>query len=186
MLVVAFARLLVSTTYLEMKLNKFGEFRPVLSGDCKVCDICGKVCPQLREEYPHADLEGFLSLTPEALLGSGGHFRTWAGYNANLDQRLQSASGGLLTLVLASLFKTNRIDAAVVVDSAAPGSERLFAAKVVTKPRRTIYLCRFKVLSDRAFRSLKGFAFFGCEGSRGWTPMSYKRYKRSDPHFFQI
>ena len=98
-----------------MQLSDDGQYHPVPTGTCTGCGLCAAVCPQLPNNGDTAGKLPENSLTSASLLGDGTEIKTWAGYASNLQQRLRSASGGLLSLVLEHLIDTGAIDAAVVV-----------------------------------------------------------------------
>lgn len=116
---------------LVMKLNESGEYVPFLEGKCLDCGVCCKVCPQLRgsEMWPsHGELA---TVAPHSVLGRGQELSTWAGYAVDPDRRCQSASGGMLTIVLQHLMWTQQIDKAVVVGPSLGHKAPLFEMRTI-------------------------------------------------------
>ena len=128
------------TGSLMMRLNKNGEFVPVLGDGCNGCDLCSSVCPQLSKNNENISVQNIISNKSNDVFGYSDELTTWAGYAVDLTRRLQSSSGGLVTLVLQYLLDSRKIDTAIVVDCANPNNGLLFEAKLV-RTVEELYRC---------------------------------------------
>ncbi|MEM2589282.1 MAG: Coenzyme F420 hydrogenase/dehydrogenase, beta subunit C-terminal domain [Candidatus Bathyarchaeia archaeon] len=105
---------------IEIKFDENLEYKPFVDSDtCTSCGLCINVCPsnqrtsflaekQFRESHSDAKENSFL----------GSFLNCYVGYVTKVEDRLASASGGLLTAVLEELLTRNFVDAAVVVGGA--------------------------------------------------------------------
>jgi coenzyme F420 hydrogenase subunit beta len=105
------------TDCIEIKFNENLEYKPFIDSDtCANCGLCTHVCPhntktnlsaekKFRENHPNTKENEFL----------GSYLNCYVGHVTKLGDRLQSASGGLLTAILEELLTRNFVDAAVVV-----------------------------------------------------------------------
>ena len=116
---------------LKMSLNERGEYNPTLKGDCNGCDLCANVCPVLSENLEDIDVFDCSSFEFKELLGYSNEISAWGGYATNTSRRIESSSGGMLTLILQHLFDYREIDAAVVVGRTEEKSSVLFESKIV-------------------------------------------------------
>lgn len=117
----------------EIEFDENLEYKPFVDSDaCTSCGLCVRVCPsnqrtnfsaekQFRESHSGTKENSFL----------GSFLNCWVGYVARSEDRLASASGGLLTAVLEELFTRNFVDAAVVVgESSYDCTGRFFEATI--------------------------------------------------------
>lgn len=102
---------------IEIKFDENLEYKPFVDSDaCTNCGSCIRVCPHnqktnlsaektFRENHPNTKENKFL----------GPFLNCYIGHVTRFEDRLASASGGLLTAILEELFTRNFVDAAVVV-----------------------------------------------------------------------
>ena len=123
------------TGAIRMKFNANKEYRPFVDHDiCINCGLCLCVCPDntktsikvnklFMETHPDLEKDKFLGPT----------LCCYVGYVSNEQDRLASASGGVLTAVLEELFESDEIDAVVLAgESNYRSTGRFFEAKLVT------------------------------------------------------
>ncbi len=105
---------------LEMQFDKYGEYKPVLIGDCIDCDFCDRVCPfldanpneDLISQSRFADIEGIKHRTE-----TGYYLETYIGHTVEEKMRWNGASGGLTTWLLCELLNTGAVDKVITVTS---------------------------------------------------------------------
>ena len=84
---------------LKLKLKDDSYFEPFINNKCKQCSICEKTC----------------ILTKEIFLQYEEPKKSFKAYDKDLDNRIKSASGGMLTLVAKFLLDTKQVDGIVTV-----------------------------------------------------------------------
>ena len=117
---------------LIMQFNRFGEYNPVLTGECTDCEQCAKSCPFFPGVPNEDDLAaGLYSAVPIIKYrGETGYYLdTFVGYVPDEQTRWNGASGGVLTQVLCHLLESGAVDAVVAVKPNRD-PEKLFAFTV--------------------------------------------------------
>jgi len=119
-----------------MRFNRYGEYNPVMEGDCVSCGICEEVCPFLNGNANEDDMasecfggiEGIMH-RPE----TGYYLNSYVGYAPAPRMRWDGASGGMLTRTLCKLLELDIIDHVITV-SPNPDPEKLFHFVIVSTP----------------------------------------------------
>lgn len=121
---------------LSMRFNRFGEYTPVLTGECTDCEQCTKCCPF----FPGVPDEDNLAASIYSAVpiikyrGETGYYLdTFVGHASDEETRWDGSSGGVLTQVLCHLLTSGAIDAAVAVKPN-HDSEKLFTFTVAKTP----------------------------------------------------
>lgn len=106
---------------IQYKKNFYGEKYPQIdSAKCTNCGLCKNICPNLFEKLRDNSDKIQKSDYPRAYgLKNGSYYLAW---NKNYNERLKSASGGVITFLANHLLKTGKIDAVI-------HTERLFSQK---------------------------------------------------------
>lgn len=117
---------------LSMRFNEFGEYNPVLTGECNDCEACIKCCP-FALEAPNEDslAESLYRKTPviRHRAETGYYLDAYAGYAPDESIRWGGASGGVLTQVLCHCLENGMVDAVLAVKPNRD-PEKLFAFTV--------------------------------------------------------
>lgn len=103
---------------LTMQFNRFGEYNPVVTGECTDCELCTKCCPFFAGVPDEDSLAS--SLYKEVPIikyrGETGYYLdTFVGHAPTEETRWNGASGGLLTQVLCHLLEAGTVDAVMAV-----------------------------------------------------------------------
>jgi coenzyme F420 hydrogenase subunit beta len=113
---------------LEMRFNLNKEYIPVeyKEGCLPKCDLCLRACPFYSQDVNEDTLASIAFSDQENinhLPELGYYLESLVGYNNDLEQRLNSASGGLATRLLGVLLENNLVDKIICVmpDSSEPG-----------------------------------------------------------------
>lgn len=119
---------------IEIRFDENLQYKPFV--DCDVCSNCGlclHVCIENQETNIHAERtfgETRSNAAESEFLGS--FLNCYVGHVTRLEDRLASASGGLLTAILEELLARNFVDAAVVVgESSYERTGKFFEATLV-------------------------------------------------------
>jgi len=103
---------------ITMQIDKDGQYQPVIDMNvCTNCGLCFKVCPNSEFNYKNE------IAVPEEV---------YSGYSLNEELRYNSASGGLVTQLLADGLRQNEFDAVVVVTGDKPSD---YKASIVTNEK---------------------------------------------------
>jgi len=119
-----------------MFFNRYGEYNPVMAGDCVACGICEKVCPFLNS---NANEDTIASECFSGIQGikhrpeTGYYLNSYGGYAPDPGMRWDGASGGMLTRTLCKLLELDIVDHVITV-SPNPDPEKLFHYVIVSKP----------------------------------------------------
>ena len=103
---------------LKIRFNKYGEYRPYLSGVCTDCGLCRKVCPFIDSEW---DEDALAKERFEDVKGiqhnneCGYYLNSYVGGLANDEKRIGRSSGGLASWFLSKLLQRNEVDAVICV-----------------------------------------------------------------------
>jgi coenzyme F420-reducing hydrogenase beta subunit len=121
---------------LKMRWSGQGELIPNMTGPCSGnCDLCLKVCPSFEHDLDQStaadddfgSVPGILT-RPE----TGCYLGCYAGYSLFDNQRMQGASGGMVTWFLKTLLDRGLVDGVVcVVPDESPGTDRLFRFSIL-------------------------------------------------------
>lgn len=123
---------------LEIRFNQYGEYTPVefKEGCLPKCDLCLHACPFYDQKANEDSLASANFLAEPGIkhsVDAGYYLDTFVGYNADDEQRLSSASGGLATIFLSSLLEKKIVDRVIcVVPDDNP--EKLFRFTSVNNP----------------------------------------------------
>lgn len=119
---------------IEMRLDENLQYKPFV--DCEVCNNCGlcvNVCIENQETNVNVErtfMETHSNSTENRFLGA--FFNCYVGHVTRIEDRLASASGGLLTAILEELLRRNFVDAVVVVgESSYERTGKFFDATIV-------------------------------------------------------
>ena len=121
---------------LEMKFNKYGEYKPVLVGDCNNSGLCTKVCPFMNGNPNEDDIAGkkFADYKDIKHTSETGYYlQCMAGHVVDERQWLDATSGGIITWLAKQLLVEKRISAVACV-RAVDSETKLFDYCLITEP----------------------------------------------------
>lgn len=119
---------------LEMQFSEYGQYKPVLVGDCVDCGLCVKVCPFMNGNPNEDDVSKDLYAGIKGIKHrseTGYYFDSYVGYAPEEEMRWKGASGGMATYLLCQLLSLDEIDYIVAV-SPNPDLDKLFKFVVVS------------------------------------------------------
>ncbi len=106
---------------LNMEFNSFGIYEPVESEGClDKCTLCIDACPFVKENKNEQELSKALYGGQKNVLyhkDMGYYVNTYEIHKHNLDDRLQSASGGAGHSILKNLLNAELVDSILTVES---------------------------------------------------------------------
>lgn len=117
---------------LTMQFNQFGEYNPVLTGECTDCETCTKCCPFFSGVPDEDQLAAGLYKTVPVIkyrAETGYYLDAFVGFAPSEETRWNGSSGGLLTQTLCHLLETGAVDTVLAVKPN-PDPEKLFAYTV--------------------------------------------------------
>jgi coenzyme F420-reducing hydrogenase beta subunit len=100
---------------IEIVFDVFRRYIPAVSSSkCKNCGQCINVCPNTPDT-----LAGYAisAMSEGKYYGLNNSVGTFVGYDLNLDSRLRSSSGGIVTAFLRRLIQEGLVDGVIAVDS---------------------------------------------------------------------
>jgi len=121
---------------LEMRFNKYGEYKPHLVGDCIDCGLCSKVCPFVNGNANEDDIgKAKFGGAPgiKHTLETGYYLGSYVGYAADPNMRWNGASGGLTTWLLCTLLEKQLVDHVVTV-APTGNRDKLFEYRILQTP----------------------------------------------------
>lgn len=97
----------------------YGGVKPAIqSNKCISCGLCRKFCPGLSANYNE---DNNYKEIKEQMIGK--YISTYSGYAKDKKILENSASGGIVTVIIQELLKNNMYDCAVVVDNNKPNTK---------------------------------------------------------------
>lgn len=107
---------------ISYKCNKFQEIIPIINEEkCTNCGLCYKYCPHTKEKMKDEAQKVSDCKIPEKR-GLEDNFYYYLAYNSNNEERIKSASGGIITKLAISLLRDKKVDGIV-------HAQRLYAKK---------------------------------------------------------
>ena len=137
---------------ISYKCNKFKEIIPVINKEkCIKCGVCYKYCPHTKEKMQDEAIKVSDCKVPEKR-GLNEDYHYYLAYNPNNEERIKSASGGIITRLALSLLHDKKIDGFV-------HAQRLYAKKGELHFTGAISMSEAEIL-DRA-SSMYAPVYFG-------------------------
>lgn len=116
---------------IKINWNESGEYKPTINPkSCVSCGICKKVCPNIQADLGISDVSKTLFGYLQSDEYIGFYKNIWVGNNTDEILRLQSASGGMCSLVLRGLLDKKFIDSVISVKPTGKNG-RLFMFKEI-------------------------------------------------------
>ena len=113
---------------LSMQFNQYGEYNPVMVGNCVQCGLCEQACPFLHE-HPNEDEIGQELYAKTSGMKfrkeTGYYLDSYVGYAPNQEMHRNGVSGGVATWILCQLLERQLVDHVIAVVPT-PNPERYF------------------------------------------------------------
>jgi coenzyme F420 hydrogenase subunit beta len=155
---------------LKMQFNSNGEFNPVKNKECtNNCSVCLLVCPfgnNSNEDIIGSDLFAN-NIEIKHHPNTGYYLNSYAGYVADENWRLRSASGGMGTWFLNELLRTKIVDEVFAV-TPTNDPEKLFEVKscknldeIIASSKSCYYPVEFSQVIKQILSTNKKYALIG-------------------------